>query len=586
MNTMLRVVWLTLLAYMICGSILAEAATPLPPEKAFVFSAILKNNKQLTLKWDMAPGYYLYRQQLSFTPSSINDVKIGNIVLPRGEARKDIVHGHYQAYFGSLIVSVPLMNTEGQLSLVVKYQGCSSGGFCYAPFKKYVAVNMSQITAQPTVTNSLMTKQPTMLEQDYAEKLFDGHHLGFIIFSFLGLGLLLAFTPCILPMIPILSGIIVGHGKHISTSKAFCLSLAYVMGMALTYAAAGIVVALIGSSIQVIFQKTWVIVLFSMLFVLLALSLFGFYELQPPASWQQRVTGWSNRQKGGTYFGVFLMGVFSTLIVSPCVSAPLVGVLAYIGQTGDMLLGALALLALGLGMGIPLLLIGTSAGKLLPKTGKWMEAIKKLFGVFMLALAIWMLARVIPGPVALFLWAVLLICVAIFAGVFATAKSVWAKLSKGLGFVSLIYGVILITGAVLGNSDPLHPWEGVGIFRARLSSAPASSFTILKNMAQLNQQFILSKEQKKVVMIDFYADWCASCITIDRTVFSRPDVQAALKNFIVLRADVTQNNDFDQALLKRFHVIAPPTILFFNSGGKEIRRMVGEINAKEFLAHL
>ena len=260
-------------------------------------------------------------------------------------------------------------------------------------------------------------------------------------------------------MIPILSGIIVGHGKKISTAHAFFLSLAYVSGMALMYAVAGVLVALIGGSIQVAFQKPWVIALFSGFFVLLALSLFGVYELALPSSWQQRLTALSNKQRGGTYLGVFAMGVLSALIVSPCVSAPLVGVLAYIAKTGDTVLGGTALLSLGYGMGLPLLLLGTSAGKLLPKAGAWMEDIKKFFGILMLGF-VWMLARVIPGSIALFLWAALLIFTAVFVGVFRSVTH-WAKLRKALGIILLIYGAILMVGSVLGNSNPFHPWEGL-----------------------------------------------------------------------------------------------------------------------------
>ena len=278
--------------------------------------------------------------------------------------------------------------------------------------------------------------------------------------SFLGLGLLLAFTPCVLPMVPILSGIIIGHRKknHIRL-KHFFLSLSYVSGMAITYAIAGVVIALIGSSIQAELQKTWVIVLFSSLFVLLALSLFGFYELQLPRRFQRHIATLSHKQSGGTYIGVFLMGCLSTLIVSPCVSAPLVGVLAYIGQTGDVILGTVALLALGIGMGIPLLLIGISADKILPKAGPWMVILERIFGFLMLGIAIWMLSRMIPGPVTLFLWAVLFIVAAIFFAVFRPIPKRFRWLTTGLSVAVLVYGMILMIGAIEGNSDPLHPWE-------------------------------------------------------------------------------------------------------------------------------
>lgn len=583
---MLRVLLSILLSLVIASSVQAALPSnkPLPPDQAFVFSAQTDQNHNLVLNWQLAPGYYLYRDRFHFTPTPTSAVKVGRVIMPAGQFRDDSIHGHYQIYTDSLSIPVPSKGT-GQLELMVNYQGCANSGFCYAPFKKIVSLDLADKTAQPVIIDGV-TKKVTLMSQSYADKLFDGHHLFLVIFGFLGLGILLAFTPCVLPMVPILSGIIVGHGRQISTAHAFFLSLAYVSGMALTYAVAGVLVALIGGSIQVAFQKPWVIALFSGFFVLLALSLFGVYELALPSSWQQRLTALSNKQKGGTYLGVFAMGVLSALIVSPCVSAPLVGVLAYIAKTGDMVLGGTALLALGYGMGLPLLLLGTSAGKLLPKAGAWMEDIKKFFGILMLGIAIWMLARVIPGSIALFLWAVLLIFTAVFIGVFAEALTHWAKLRKTFGVVMLIYGAILMVGSVLGNSDPLHPWDGLRNSANRIARANQLPFIDLKNMEQVDQQLALAKANKKPVMIDFYADWCTSCILLEKRVFSRTDVRNALTHFVLLRANVTDNNVFDQALLKRFNVIAPPTMVFFGSEGNTIQPLVGEVSKKEFLAYL
>jgi len=326
--------------------------------------------------------------------------------------------------------------------------------------------------------------------------------------------------------------------------------------------------------------------LFSGLFVLLALSLFGFYELQLPSRFQRHVTVFSNKQSGGTYAGVFLMGCLSTLIVSPCVSAPLVGVLAYIGQTGDVVLGATALLALGIGMGIPLLLIGVSADRLLPKAGPWMAVVEKTFGLVMLGLAIWMLSRMIPGPITLFLWAVLFMIAAIFLGVFSPVPKRLQWLAKSVAVMLLVYGIILIIGAIEGNSDIFHPWA-----QFKNTQQPARSktvFKLIKSMDEFEQQLVRAKNLKQPVLLDFYADWCNSCVIMERTLFSRSDVQKALENVIVLRADLTANNEFDQALLKRFQVIGPPTIIFFNSQGQELTaaRIVGEVSAKEFLAKI
>lgn len=589
---MVKTIVIMILAFFLMPFVsFAETALPLPADKAFVFSAYLEPNNQLILEWNIAPGYYLYRNQLKFTPAPFNHVGIGNITLPEGQLRRDMLHGNYQAYIGSLKVPVTLIKSKkGMLSLNIDYQGCSSAGFCYTPIKKSLKVDLSRMNVPQNLNQYVQSANDTKKSLESNENdiltFFAGGHWPFIMLSFLGLGLLLAFTPCVLPMVPILSGIIVGQGKKKNKKKSLFLSLAYVSGMAITYAIAGVVIALIGNSVQADLQKPWIIVLFSGLFVLLALSLFGFYELQLPARFQQQITKLSNKQTGGTYVGVFLMGSLSTLIVSPCVSAPLVGVLAYIGQTGNVLLGAFALLALGIGMGIPLLLIGVSADKLLPKAGAWMTAVERIFGFVMLGLAIWMLSRMIPGPITLFLWAVLSIAAAIFMGVFSSIRGKLEWMVKGLAVAILTYGIILIIGAVEGNSDPFHPWEQFN--NEQEQTKPKSVFKLISSMDEFQQQKAYAKKNDQLVILDFYADWCNSCAMMDRTIFSRDDVQNALKNKMMLRVDLTKNDAFDQALLKQFHVVGPPTIIFFNAKGQELRsfRIVGEVNAEEFLAQL
>lgn len=566
------------------------ADQPLPPNEAFQFSSYYKKDaQQIVLEWKIAPGYFLYRDKLRFSIAPAD--KIGRTTLPMGRYRQDTLHGKYQVFLEKVSVNLPLNTMPGIVNLTIHYQGCSAKGFCYTPIEKKINVDLSQLQQSTSLLpyiQSLSESNETATTQPSLTKLFDTSNLIMIMFSFLGLGLLLAFTPCVLPMVPILSGIILGRNKNASKAKAFRISLAYVLGMALTYALAGIVIALIGSNLQAELQRPWIIVLFSGIFVLLALSLFGFFELQIPSTWQNLINRTSNRQKSGSYVGVFIMGCLSTLIVSPCVSAPLIGVLAYIGQTGDVVLGGLALLSLGIGMGIPLLLLGVSADRILPKAGPWMEIIERFFGIAMLGIAIWMLSRMIPGPVTLFLWSLLCIFAAIYLDIFSSKKSITKRISQILGVFLLIYGVMLMIGAMLGNDSLIYPWQQFQILKAhRDPEITHSPFVIIKNDIQLTGQLALAEQSNKLVMLDFYADWCTSCVVMDHAIFNRAPVQQALQNMVMLRADITQNNPFDRKLLKQFHVVGPPTILFFKNG-EELNqaRIIGEVNAETFLQRI
>lgn len=386
-----------------------------------------------------------------------------------------------------------------------------------------------------------------------------------IFIVFLGLGLLLAMTPCILPMIPILSAIIVGQRQFINTRRAFYLSLSYVLGISITYMIAGIIAAKIGGSVQAFFQSPWVLVLLSGLFVLLALSLFDYYELQLPSFLSNRLQKILQHQRGGTYWGVACMGAISALIVSPCVTAPLVGVLTYIAKTGDQLLGGLALFGLGFGMGLPLLIVGTLGGKILPKAGPWMVFIKRLFGWLMLGLAIFLLSRLLPSFVTLLLWLILIVA----------ASWSLVRTWRLIGIVTLFIVITLFSITVI------HFNKNEGIF----SSKSALIFTPIKTIDDLNQSLRTAKEQHKFALLDFYADWCLSCQEMDRSIFSNSETKKALQNFILLRADITRNDAQDRALMKNLHVIAPPTILFFDANGREIQklRIVGDVNRQQFL---
>ncbi len=567
-----------------------DVVNPLPADAAFTLSASYQSNQHVLFHWQLAPDVYLYRDKISFAPASNNTVLFKIAPLPKGMMKTDTLHGHFQAYAGQLELPVKVMATHGVLAIVVNYQGCSTAGFCYPPIQKILSVNLTQVKPPADITAFLHEENGLANSQSHPEQtkqgsLFAGQSLFVVLMSFLGIGLLLAFTPCSLPMLPILSGIIVGHGRKTEKKVAFLLSLTYVAGMALTYAIVGVVIALIGSSIQAQLQKPWIIVLLSGIFILLAMSLFGLYELQLPSRWQRQVTEWSNRQKGGTLLGVFFMGSLSTLIISPCVSAPLVGVLAYIGETGNVVIGASALLMLGIGMGIPLLLLGVSADRLLPKAGVWLTTIERLFGLLMLGVAIWMLSRMIPGPITLFLWALLLGGASVYLMLYAAFPSNWRWAVRGLGVGALVYAIILTIGSLAGNSDPLHPWEQLqGIFEQRPVTETTPLFTTIQSVDELNAALTSGKP----VVLDFYADWCVSCVEMNRSVFSKSVIRKALAPYTLLRVDMTENERMTRDIAKRFGVVGPPTMIFFNRAGQELTssRIVGEVNDKELLAEL
>jgi len=589
----LRVILSFLLCFFFTAGYAAEELEPLPADEAFQITAAAGSDAKILINWKIAPDYYIYKDKIRVSPGPTNQVKFTTLPLPKGSLKKDS-RGEHQVYFKSLDVQLQLNESSDEvLDIVVCYQGCSQNGFCYAPTSRSILVDLKDLQIKTKDLTPYIAETPSVysggaLEQDKVQKVLNDHDVVWVILTFLGLGVLLAFTPCVLPMVPILSGIIMGHRKKkLTTTKTFLLSLSYVLGMATTYAIAGIVVANLGGMIQAELQRPWVIVIFSAIFVLLALSLFDCYQLRLPNKLQQVITNISNEQKAGTYLGVFLMGGISSLIVSPCITPPLVGVLAYIAQTGDSFLGAIALFMLGLGMGVPLLLIGASAGSLLPKAGPWMVALERLMGVMMLGLAIWILSRILPGSVTLFLWSILLMGTAVYMGLFKkpVVNKSWVVRSTSL--VLFIYGVILLVGAAQGNSDPLNPWQNL---RTTQNSAAAfeNEFKTLDSMQQFDRLLARAKQDGMPVLVDFYADWCESCILMERYVLSRPDVKAILAEFVLLKADVTKNNAFDKALMKRLGVIAPPTWVFFDENGKDLssKKLVGEVSANKFISHL
>jgi thiol:disulfide interchange protein DsbD len=547
----------------------------------------------VTLRWDIADGYYLYRDKVKVTLAE-GPATIGTPRMPEGKLHSDEYFGEQVVYYGELVANVPVAATPGtaELAFDVAYMGCADAGLCYPPTVRRVTVALGADPAAAAGTAPASAAGPVVSEQDaLARKIRSGNLLA-VLATFFGAGLLLAFTPCVLPMVPILSGIIVGAGRDrpVSRGRAFSLSLAYVLGMALTYTVAGAVFAAAGQQAQAFFQKPWIIVLFAGLFVLLALAMFGAFTLQVPAALQARLAEASNKQKQGTLLGTAVMGALSSLIVTACVAPPLVAALAVIGQSGDVLRGAAALFALSLGMGVPLLLVGASAGQLLPKAGAWMDAIKAVFGVMLLAVAIWMLDRILPGPVTLALWAAL----AFVSGYGLMTMRPDAPrtgatvVRRGFGALAMVYGVLLLIGALAGRSDPLQPLAGLGPGAAAPAADAHVEFIRVKTIADLEREVAVASAAGQPAMLDFYADWCVSCKEMERFTFTDAGVQAEFARARLLQADVTANDAEDQALLQHFGILGPPTIVFFDPAGAERPeyRVVGFKKADEFRRHI
>ena len=580
----------------------------LEPDQAFQLSARLIDAETIGLHWQIAPGHYLYRDKFAFTLNDSDGVAISSSELPPGEEKNDEFFGRIQVHHDSVSATLRLQRDSSaatNVTLQVKYQGCAEIGICYPPIKKPLPLQLPAVTHSggdaappPPAIVATAPALPTpaapsaLSEQDsLAASLASGNTL-LVLLTFLGLGLLLAFTPCVFPMIPILSSIIVGQGEQLTTRRAFTLSLIYVLAMALTYTIAGVIAGLFGANIQAAFQNPWVLSSFALVFVALALSMFGFYELQLPSSLQGRLTEVSNRQQGGTLTGVAVMGLLSALIVGPCVAPPLMGALIYIGQTGDPWLGGAALFALSIGMGAPLVAIGTAGGKLLPRAGGWMDAVKGVFGVLLLAVAVWMLERILPPAITMLLWALLCILPAIYMGALEPLRdtaSGWQRLWKGLGLVLLIHGALLLVGSASGSHDPLQPLLRLGSSAVSGgSTATHLQFQPIKSRADLDREVSAAASRGQPVMLDFYADWCVSCKEFEKYTFSDPGVIAALDGVLLLQADVTANDDLDQALLRSLNLIGPPALIFYDGEGRELRpfRLVGFQPAAPFTAHV
>ncbi|HIP68836.1 MAG TPA: protein-disulfide reductase DsbD [Chromatiales bacterium] len=572
----------------------------LPADEAFAFNAqIIDGNLEAT--WQIAENYHLYKDKIKL---DIPGVTLGQPDFPPPDFIEDDPElGKLESYRGLLTLKYPV---KGQLparnlSLQAEYQGCADMGVCYPPIRKTLQLTGSTGTPTTllTTTGSSVNTPPTssgaapISEQDaLTTKLASGNML-LTLLTFFGLGLLLAMTPCVFPMIPILSGIIISSsGEKTTTSKAFMLSLAYVLAMALTYTVVGVLAGLFGANLQVWFQNPWVLSIFAGVFVLLSLSMFGFYELQMPQGIQTKLTAISNRQEGGKLASAAIMGFLSALIVGPCVTAPLIAALTYIGQTGDAVLGGFALFFLSMGMGVPLLLIGASAGKLLPKAGVWMDTVKAVFGVLMLGVAIWLLERVLPTSISMALWALLLIISGIYMGVLQHLPetiSGWRKLWKGFGYIAVLYGSLILIGVAGGSNNLFQPLKGLSSLANYEATAATTQalFQPIKGIDGLEQALASARSQNKPLMLDFYADWCVSCKEMEHLTFADPKVRQTLSQAILVQADVTANDSEDRALLKRFGIFGPPAILFFDHQGQERKpyRVVGFMSAEKFNNH-
>ena len=581
--TRLLTLWLALAAPLAPA---AAADELLEPEKAFRFSARALGDDAVEVSFAIAEGYYMYRERFKF---EAQNARLGVAELPRGLRKTDEFFGDTEVYRNEVHVRVPVAaGAADPLRLVVTSQGCADIGVCYVPMESRATILLAAAPSTPAFSEAPRRVPEAPRWSIYASDrdiavLFERHVL-LVIAGFFGFGLLLTFTPCVLPMIPILSSIIAGEGRSLDQQRAFTLSASYVLGMALAYAGAGIAAAYSGTLIAAALQNPWVLGAFAAVFVWLALSMFGLYGISLPGFLHQRLSSAHQRLRGGRIVSVAAMGVLSAVIVSPCVAAPLAGALLYISQTRDVALGGAALFAMALGMGVPLMVVGVSEGALLPKAGPWMNGVKKFFGALLLAVAIWIASPVLPDAAVMLAWAALLVG----SGVYLRAvdrlpaeAGGFARFGKAVGILALVAGVALLIGALSGSRDPLRPLAGLA---GEAREAPVA-FKRVNSLGELDAQL---RSPGKPVMLDFYADWCVSCKEMEAFTFSEARVRQQLERMLLLQADVTENTAGHKALLRRFSLFGPPGIIFFDAQGREIRglRVVGYQDAERFLKTL
>lgn len=575
------------------ADLIGEQEELLKVEEAFKLQVDIVDDKAL-VKFDIAEGYYMYSERLKI---SSPEALLGQVYIPEGKEKNDPYLGLTQVHYNFLEASVPIKQADGDFTLAVSYQGCAEDRLCYPPTTTEVSLNhhiggdsaiqgtVATGDTQQAVVNSTetassgadsTTDEPYVSEQKkHTDHLLQSSLLSnFFYFLLIGIGL--AFTPCVFPMMPIISGIIAKQGDNITTRKAFFLSLTYTQAMAIVYTILGIVVALAGQSVSGYFQNPAVVITAAIIFVILSLSMFGFYELQLPSSLQAKLSERSNQQKQGSYIGTAVMGVISALIVSPCVTVPLIAILLVIAQSGDILLGAVSLYGLGVGMGIPLIIIGITGGKFLPKAGPWMDGIKAAFGVAMLGVALYLIKHLLPTSVYMYGWGVLLIIPGYYLFSNSIVQAGWQKFIKGLGIIAMIYGALLIIGGAQGQKNLLQPLGHIAssaTIAANSSEAKTvsvTSFQSVKTLDELNAAIKQANRQGKTVMLDFFAEWCTACYEFEEKVFNEPKVQAALSNTVLLQADVTDNTPQDIELMQAYDVLGLPSIMFFDLNGNEL----------------
>lgn len=566
-----------------------------PPEEVFFPDLFALDGNTVEVGIRILPGYYVYKDKIAVRSLSDNAMA-GRLELPPGTLHHDEFFGETVVYYDEVVGRLTIARATPEamdLDLELDYQGCADAGLCYQPQTVALTVALPEAEAVSDLAAIRPPQAVMVSEQDRLAQLIVEGKLWRVLATFFGLGLLLAFTPCVLPMIPILMSIIAGEGDKTSPLRGFTLALSYVIGMALIYTAAGVAAAAAGTQLQAAFNQPWVLMLFAGLFVALALAMFGGYDLQMPSSLQSRLAGLSGSQKSGTTIGAFVMGALSALIVTACVAPALIAALIVMAQTADLWRGGAALFAMSLGMGTPLLFVGAAQGHVLPRSGAWMVAVKTAFGFMLLGLAIWMLRTILPGGLSMMLWATLVFMAGVFLGGLSTLGSgatATQKLGKGFGVLAMLYGLLLGLGALTGGTNPLKPLATMN-FAGGSAAVPAEDhleFKRIKTVEDLERELAGASERGQTVMLDFYADWCVSCIEMEEYTFTDSGVQATLADTLLLQADVTANDEQDKELLQQFGVFGPPTIIFFGSDGRQREgyEVVGFMNASDFSAHV